>query len=1547
MESGRKTQTTGKRIRPSPDLTNRRGSRKHLVDPPSPKTRTIGTQTTDVVSSNCQTDDNVLKTNLNVPQFTIPYLPGQPNPWQPWFTDPLRAPPCYIPQPVPQPWVYPRQVFPVATQPQALPGWVQPNPYQILQDPIMSLHENASSTIPRPDLAKATTEPESKPKKKRSKKKKPSQTVNPEVERINLKAMGQQTMGYYLPGTIGPTKVLCLVDSGCSITVLSKKVFDTLPKTLKATLEEKRGLATVADGSSTSTYGRVTLKGKLRHFSYQHQFLVADVQEDVLIGLDFLQHYQASLCFKNAELSIGGSRLSCVDEKNLPLSSKVYAVRRMSIPAGSEAIIEGRLSQNLPGEHAIVECLGENSWLVGSAMVTLDNGRFPVRILNSSPVPLEIPSGKLVARAHPATELRQTAHCTKVDLRSTKLVDNKIPEHVADLYSHAVGTCTTPSEKERLKWLLCRYAKCFSTGSGDVGRTSEVKHSIPIQPGAAPIKQRPRRHGPVKEAIIEDQVQEMATHGFIEPSSSAWSSPVVLVKKKDGSWRFCIDYRKLNAVTVKDAYPLPRIDESLDALSGSKFFSTLDLVSGYWQVELDEDAKQKSAFCTRNGLWQWRVLPFGLTSAPSTFERLMEKVLRGLHWKSVLIYLDDIVVFSNTISQHLDRLEEVLQRLEAANLKLKPTKCELFKKEVKYLGHVVSAEGVKTDPDKIKAIREWPTPTCTSELRAFLGTGSYYRRFVKGFAEIARPLNVLTGKNVPFEWHADAEQAFQDIKQKLIESPVLGYPDPRLPYILDTDASNDAMGAVLSQVQEGMEKPIAYFSRTFSSEEKNYCVTRKELLAVVTATKHFRPYLYGQQFKLRTDHASLRWMVNLKDPTGQVARWLERLQEFNFIIEHRQGRSHGNADGLSRRPCSCKVCLRQSNSDSDHCSDAMDSDDTEDMIAVQAIHPIRNILRLQQNEEPLCQIYRAVELSQPLTEGELQEGSPELKGWHRLFERLSLREDGILQLEIVKNHRNIHVVACPPSLRVPMIREIHEAAHIGEWRTYQKLSLNWYWPGQQGEVRRFVRACPTCQTQKTSKTANPRSKHHLYTGRPWQRIAIDFAGPLDKTARGNQYILVITDHFTRWSDAFPLRAATAENVVKVLDERVFSYFGVPEIIHSDQGSQFESQLMKEFCRLWGCDKTRTAPYRPQANGICERLNRTIADALRSLLLDKAYKPKDWDLLLPQIMRVLRAVPHTVTRETPNFLMFGREVRLPDALLNDIAEKDNVPVEEYAQIIQERMQRAHQMIREEQLQARTEDSEEPPLFKVGDMVYLKAHQPRRGQAKAKKLQPKFIGPYLVLQALPYHTYRVSRDGRQTIEHEARMKLHIPREVIEDPAFKRQDPKTPEASKEKRTNPEKRATPIALDSELLPKDTWLDDVQMPFPWRLHSPEPMLNREPPMTNLDPPPMLPADLIDEIDDSPVIDDPPIEIAPAEPEGVILPEDDMETAPWSHNPLTNIPTGITPAIPEPVGQSDFEIPDRAEPDPIGEHPISPRRSSRERSMPAWLNDYILQALQH
>ena len=455
----------------------------------------------------------------------------------------------------------------------------------------------------------------------------------------------------------------------------------------------------------------------------------------------------------------------------------------------------------------------------------------------------------------------------------------------------------------QVKNLLLEFQSVFGDSKGNIGRTSLIQHKINTGE-AKPIKQRPRPVPIHHREALDKAMRELIEKDLIEPSSSPWCAPIVLVKKKDGSLRTCVDYRLLNAVSKKDSYPAPSAQSSLDHLSGSKYFSTLDLASGYHQIEMEPEDKEKTAFCTgRHGLYQYKVMPFGLSNGTATFQRLMELIFAGQQWHEVLLYIDDIISYCTDFSQGIERLRVVFQKLQDAGLTLKAKKCILFQKQVSFLGHLVSEHGVATDPEKVLAVVEWPVPKSTTEVRSFVGLCAYYRRFIKSFSEIAKPLHKLTEKNAKFSWSEGCQSAFDELKSRLVSAPVLTYPNDQDKFILDTDASDKAMGAVLSQVQEEVERVVAYGSKTFSRSEKNYCVTRKELLAVVYFVKHFKHYLLGKQFLIRTDHGSLRWLMNFRNAEGQIARWLEILSSFDFEIQHRPGKLHQNADALSRMPC--------------------------------------------------------------------------------------------------------------------------------------------------------------------------------------------------------------------------------------------------------------------------------------------------------------------------------------------------------------------------------------------------------------------------------------------------------------------------------------------------------------------------------------------------------------------------------------------------------------------------------------------------------------------
>jgi len=413
--------------------------------------------------------------------------------------------------------------------------------------------------------------------------------------------------------------------------------------------------------------------------------------------------------------------------------------------------------------------------------------------------------------------------------------------------------------------------------------------------------------------VIDEHVQHMLEHDVIEPAALPWCSNVVMVRKQDSTMRLCIDCCKLNGLTTKNKFPLPKIDTCLDMLNGCEFFSTCDLCWGYWQTEIDERDHDKTAFVTCKRQWRFKVLSFGLAIAPSQFARIMELVMCGLSYDVCLVYLDDILVFWETFDEHLKHLATVFDRLDRYLLKVKPSKCSLFQRKVSFLGHVVREQGIKCDPEKVAT---WPTPTSIAEVRTLCGLASYYHTFVCNFATKARPLHNLTRKGAVFKWTPECETAFQQLKHALSSAPILVTPSDDGQYVLDTDASDTALGAVLQQEQGGKLHVIGYASQTLSNSEAWYCITRPELLGVVFGLKKYRQHLLGWPIIVQTDHAVLACLMKMPEPIGQQGRWLDLFSEYDITIHHRPGRVHGNSDALSRRPCErgtetdCQQCLR-------------------------------------------------------------------------------------------------------------------------------------------------------------------------------------------------------------------------------------------------------------------------------------------------------------------------------------------------------------------------------------------------------------------------------------------------------------------------------------------------------------------------------------------------------------------------------------------------------------------------------------------------------------
>lgn len=1150
-----------------------------------------------------------------------------------------------------------------------------------------------------------------------------------------------------IQGAIDGRATTFVVDSGANRTLVHRDILS------RSHLREiPNGLADVT-GRRTDLYGPKEVCLSIGGHEYRQTVFISDELSDpAILGLDFLQKHRCILNFEKGVLHLAGGDIPLSpryggEPRHCPVRAmRVRVMEAVTIEPGVQRLVRCKPVGMSPGSPVLVDAgsVPRSELMVGRTIIDPDARSVGVVVANLSPQPLRIRAGRAIGR------------CERVDFTNHPSSKNEISshpheqrlEHLQELLDKSCAGLT-PEQGTCVSELLDSFSDVFSAGDHDLGRTSLAEHTINTG-DSRPVKVPPRRIPIHKRQEAEETVDKLKQQGLIEPSKSPWSSALVFVRKKDGSLRCCVDYRLLNAATIKDTYPIPRIDATLDALSGSTWFSTLDLKAGYHQITLSEQDRPKTAFSCSNGLWQWRVMPFGLCNAPATFERLMETVLSGLHWQSALVYLDDIVVFGRSFEEKLERLREVLRRLRQANLKLNPKKCALFRAEVPFLGHIISAEGVKTDPGKTKAVREWPVPQNLKELRSFLGFCSYYRRFVKSYATIAAPLHALLKEGQRFKWSAQCQEAFERLKAALVSAPVLQYPDPLQPFVLDTDASDHGVGAVLSQLFDGEERVVAYYSRALSTPERNYCTTRKELLAVVDAVRQFHPYLYGAEFTIRSDHSALQWLRKLRDPEGQLARWLARLDQYTYKVVHRPGEKHVNADALSRRPCGidCRFCTRREADAANKCR-------------VSSVDPtvgsLRDIGQRQREDPDLAPLITCLERGPEKPDWRaVSSWSLFSKRYWAQWESLRL-SDGVLwrRWESANGSSTSWLYVIPRSLRDPVMSEAHgsiASCHFGIKKTLCRLRERFYWLGMRSDVCEWCRVCEACIAKKGPQRAPQAPLQLVSVGAPLERVAVDIAGPFPVSASGNRYVLVVIDYFTKWPEVFPLPNQEAGTIARALVDGFFSRFGVPRELHSDQGRNFESTIFKECCELLGIHKTRTTPMHPESDGMVERFNRTLVQEIAKRC---RHGQTDWDQHIPTILMAYRSAVHESTGYTPAQLMLGRDPTLPLDLLMERppdSRDDVVTTTQFARDLRDRMSEIRSKVASnlkmsaEAMKHRKDAKATTHPLTEGDQVWL--FNPRRKKGLSPKLSSPWEGPYVIMKALSAVTYRIQAPGKTT-------------------------------------------------------------------------------------------------------------------------------------------------------------------------------------------------------
>ena len=1178
-------------------------------------------------------------------------------------------------------------------------------------------------------------------------------------------------------GIVEKQQFKVLVDTGAAVTVVSEKFYQEILRARYPLITEG-GLDSVrtADGNTVPVRGTVTFSIIMGHNAYVcSASVVVGLSYNIVLGRDFLHDFSAIIDVRGQVVTfVGGNTVTFASENDAPIVSNVKVAKTMVIDAQSESIIPATLTTSLQlpvvGLIEALPKLSDRYHLHGACTLSCpgENGEVSFRLLNPSDTPVVLHKGSVIGKFEqlrsptdivpltPNDRLCAAAASRQQECQAQPLLAPlRMPADAFHLQFNSVpNPSLTTAENAKLAELLTNFSDIFASSSLDLGHTQLVQHEIDTG-DARPIKQRPYRVSNSHRVEIDRHISNMLDQNIIQVSASPWSSPVVLVKKKDGTTRFCVDYRKLNAVTRKDSYPLPRIDDALDSLSGSRFFSTLDLQSGYHQVAMHPNSKDKTAFISHSGLYEFNVLSFGLTNAPPNFQRLMNKVLHGLDWKICLIYIDDIIIFSSTFQEHLHRLALVFSRLREANLKLKPSKCKFASHSVDFLGFVVSSDGISPNPDKIEAVRSFPVPTSVKELRSFLGLSNYYRRFVEGFSKIASPLNRLTRKDAVFSWSPECQSAFQTLKDRLCYPPILSYPDFSHPFHLFTDASQTAVGYVLGQFLDGKEHVIAYGGRELSHAETHYSTTEREALAVVDGIKRYQPYLSGKKFYVHTDHGSLSWLMSVKDPTGRLARWALRLQQYDFDIIHRPGVANGNADALSRRRYSSTVS-----------SPPLTSIDFPVAVLGDSCPPPNILYDLQRKDPDLAAIIAYLESS------ELPESDSKARALLLSIDSFYLDSNGILCHLWSPGKCRVKSlctqVVIPSSLRYELLVALHDdptAGHLGPDKTYEKVRLRYYWTGMYKDIEHWCHSCIDCAMKKTPRNKSKAPLLPIPIEGAFDRLAVDILGPFPVSDNGNRYIAVFSDYYTRWPEAFALPSTEAPRIAQLLVDEILSRHGAPRTLLSDRGPNFLSSIVKEVCKLMNTRKANTTAYHPQTDGLVERFNGTLAEGLSMYV---SGNQKDWDRHLPLVLFAYRVSPHASTRESPFYLLYGREPRLPiDAslLLPSSSHLSSSVAEHRARIVQnlehaQHLISANTQLAQQKMKEQYDRTSKPVPFDIGCKVWV--YTPKSKKGLSKKLMHNYHGPYRIVARLsPVHFRLRTMDNRPVAVpvHANRMKPYF--------------------------------------------------------------------------------------------------------------------------------------------------------------------------------------------
>lgn len=878
------------------------------------------------------------------------------------------------------------------------------------------------------------------------------------------------------------------------------------------------------------------------------------------------------------------------------------------------------------------------------------------------------------------------------------------------------------AESQALVGVLGQYPDVLTD---KLGVTNRIEYKIQLT-DHVPVRQPPYRLSPPKMKELRALINQMLSDGVIRASVSPYASPMFLVPKPGGKgYRPVVDYRALNQKVVLESVPLPDLHNCFTWFSGARYFTVFDLNQAYHQIPLAEESKPLTAFSTDWNLYEYNRVPFGLATGAAVLSRLLDSVLGDLKYKFVYNYLDDVVVYSRSFQEHIEHIEQVLKRFRDAGLTVKPAKVNLARREISFLGHIISADGVKIDYDRTKAIYDFPRPKNKKDIASFIGMVNFFRKFIANFAQLAAPLNFLRRKNQKFEWGETQQASFDALKLALASAPVLAVPDFDKQFILQTDASNSGIAAVLLQEQNGARRPIGYASRSLSETEKNYSVYELEALGVLFGVERFRFFLEHKKFLLETDNQALTWVLARPRKTGRIARWAVRISAFRFDVHHIRGSDNGVADALSRM-------FGEGDQD-------VSGGEPENVGVILADIPeLFNNLAEQQTLDPLLG-----PIIEDLKGGKVREG-------YKL-------QKGVLCYRTRYDNRD--KICLPRQLIDPVFRYFHRSlcgGHLGIFKTSMKIREHVTWPTLRGDVRRLVGGCEECIRAKPGAESKQGQLCSSRAESPMDKIFVDYLGPLPRTRQGNRFVFVVVDAFTRFVWLVPSRRCNTEATVKHLGD-IFAVFGAPKQMVSDNAPGFTSRRFKAFCFGNGIHHITTTPYHPQPS-FAERVNRNLKAALT---IYHERSQTRWDQSLGWLAFAFNTAVHEAHKTTPARLMFTFPVNSPLSNLwsiNDLLPEDCEPdtIRRNWEAARKNIRLAHQRERRHYNKGRR-----PFSVKVGDTVYLKNFW---GQSSARdkvtaKMLPRFVGPFRVVEVRSPVNILIQdcKSGKEVRAHVSQLRL----------------------------------------------------------------------------------------------------------------------------------------------------------------------------------------------